>query len=152
MGLIAAWGASWEEASELAADVFAEAWLSRERFAGDEEDLDRAGAWLRGIAFRLHAARARSRARTVSFAAVTEEPEVPSAESNPRLELLKDVIEELPDKEREVVLMYYLEEVEIERVAALLETSVRAVEGRLYRARKRLRERMAKPSAQGGEG
>ena len=63
IGLLASWGSDWRAAEELAQDVFAEAWMSRERFDGDTDDLETAGAWLRGIAARLHYSERRRSAR-----------------------------------------------------------------------------------------
>jgi RNA polymerase sigma-70 factor (ECF subfamily) len=51
IGLLASWGADWRAAEELAQEVFAEAWMARERFHADPQDLAAVGAWLRGIAF-----------------------------------------------------------------------------------------------------
>ena len=148
VGLLAAWGAPWRDARELAQDTFAEAWFARERFVGDDEDLERAGAWLRGIAFRLHQTWLRRRGRLTALEAVEDEPALPEAEEDERLDRLRHAIDGLPSKERAVIWMHYLEETEVEHVAALLGTTPRAVEGRLYRARKLLRERLtADPSA-----
>ena len=48
----------------------------------------------------------------------------------------------VPSRQRIVVQAFYLEETSTARVAALLETSERAVEGLLRRARARLQERL----------
>jgi RNA polymerase sigma-70 factor (ECF subfamily) len=55
------------------------------------------------------------------------------------LEALRHAIERLPAKQRQVVLMHYLEETSVKEVATLLAVSVKAVEGRLYQARLALR-------------
>jgi RNA polymerase sigma factor (sigma-70 family) len=61
---------------------------------------------------------------------------------DPRLERLRSEIERLPRKQREVVLMHYLEETSVADVAAVLSVTPKAVEGRLYQARRRLRQRL----------
>jgi len=55
------------------------------------------------------------------------------------LDALRQSIAALPAKQREVVLMHYLEETSVNEVAALLSVSAKAVEGRLYQARQTLR-------------
>ena len=149
VGLLAARGASWSEANELAQDVFAEAWLGRGRFRGDPGDERAVGRWLAGIAVNLLRAARRRRAkreprlgdagRDGGSAPMVESAEDPGAE---RLRRLREAIEELPERERAVVQAFYLEETSTARVAALLGTSERAVEGLLRRARERLRERL----------
>ena len=54
-------------------------------------------------------------------------------------EALRRAIERLPAKQRQVVLMHYLEETSVNNVAALLSVTAKTVEGRLYQARRTLR-------------
>jgi RNA polymerase sigma-70 factor (ECF subfamily) len=61
---------------------------------------------------------------------------------------LREAIERLPSKQRQVVLMHYLEETSVNEVATLLAVSAKTVEGRLYQARKELRRLLEnKPAA-----
>jgi DNA-directed RNA polymerase specialized sigma24 family protein len=124
VGLLASWGRDWRAADELAQDCFAEAWMSRERFVGDPRSLDAAGAWLRGIAFRLHAASGR---REAVRATSPLELEPASA------------FEQLSGEHQLVLRMHYLEGTSAREVAALLGLTAKAVEGRLYQARRALR-------------
>lgn len=147
VGLLAARGASWPQAEELAQDVFAEAWMHRLRFRGDLDDERALGAWLAGIARNLH----RSDVRKASTAEPIDElaPESGGAEPHEALQAedeadsVRAAIEALPEREREVIQAFYLEETTSARVAALLETSERAVEGLLRRARARLKDALA---------
>jgi len=50
IGLIASWGANYNDASEIAQDSFADAYLNRGSCRGDWQDPEVFGAWLRGIA------------------------------------------------------------------------------------------------------
>lgn len=138
IGLLASWGADWRAAEELAQDTFAEAWLGRARFEGDPDDLGAAGAWLRGIAFHLHQAGVRKRARLLAVPLEDEHEQEPS-ERDPRHELLERALAELPAPQQTVLRMHYLEQTSAREVAALLSLSPKAVEGRLYQARKALR-------------
>jgi len=147
VGLLAARGASWAQAEELAQDVFAEAWIHIERFRGDFEDERAFGAWLAGIARNLH----RTEVRKASATEPLEDVPCESDEAEPHETLLvedeadavRSAIEALPEREREAVQAFYLEETPTARVAGLLETSERAVEGLLRRARARLKQALA---------
>lgn len=155
IGLIVSWGAPWVDATEIAQDSFAEAYLKRHACHGDWSEPDNFGPWLRGVAlnvFRNWQRGRRRRERVVKF----ESPlvEVAAAGSEPRpslqVEQLRSVIERLPDNLRQVVLMHYLEETPVRQTALLLNLSEKAVEGRLYQARRALRQMLTHepPAAQ----
>jgi len=59
-----------------------------------------------------------------------------------RLDRLRHAIQRLPDNQREVILMHYLDETSVIDVSALLSVTPKAVEGRLYQARKALKQAM----------
>ena len=146
IGLIASWGAPWGEAVEIAQDSFSEAWLNRESCRGDWTDQDIFGRWLRGVALNRYRnwARSRSRYRT-RFVSLTndtiEDVAAPStAEPSGYLDSLEKAIDRLPSPQREVVLMHYLEETSVKEVAALLSVTAKTVEGRLFQARRTLRQ------------
>jgi RNA polymerase sigma-70 factor, ECF subfamily len=145
IGLIASWGAPWSDATEIAQDSFSEAWLSRESCRGDWKDAEVFGRWLRGVALNQYRNWARSRwrrrMRMVELApAILEQAVSPSdPKSSKHLEALRRAIERLPTKQRQVVLMHYLEETSVKEVATLLAVSAKTVEGRLYQARRSLR-------------
>lgn len=148
IGLLASWGRDWRAAEELAQDCFAQAWLSRERFVGNPAELEAAGAWLRGIAFRLNAAdRRRSAARPAE--ALDSEPLAPAAdeEQRERREQLARGFARLSSEHQLVLRMHYLEETTAARVAALLGLTPKAVESRLYQARRALRQILERESA-----
>ncbi|WP_339730481.1 RNA polymerase sigma factor [uncultured Gimesia sp.] len=145
VGLIASWGAPWVDAKEIAQDSFAEAYLNRESCRGNWEQPEVFGGWLRGVARNRHRNWARSRKRrrnhiTSVEPAVLEAVAAPSdVDSSPDLEKLRAAITQLPTKQRQVILMHYLEETSIKEVAILLAISNKTVEGRLYQARRTLR-------------
>jgi RNA polymerase sigma factor (sigma-70 family) len=140
VGLLASWGSDWRDAEELAQDVFAEAWLSRERFVGDPDATPAVGAWLRGIAFRLHATRLR-RVTTRNAAPLDETVAFVSTEmDDERRAVLARAFGRLSETFQTVLRMYYLEETSAEEVGALLGISTKAAESRIERARTALRE------------
>ena len=140
VGLLGARGADRGQAIEIAQEVFAEAWMSRDRFRGDLEDERAVGAWLAGIARNLH--RVATRSRGPRLVEVTEQTLPAGAEVQPEdnAARLREAVQALPDPEREVVQAFYLEQTSVRLVAGLLGVSERAVEGRLRRARQRLRQ------------
>ena len=145
LGLIASWGVPWADAMEIAQDSFAEAYLNRDSCRGGWERPEVFGRWLRGVARNQHRNWVRSRRRRHDRIA-TVEPAVlqyVAAPSDPepseQLEKLRNAIDRLPTKQRQVVLMHYLEETSVNEVAILLSTSPKTVEGRLYQARRALR-------------
>jgi len=152
VGLLASWGADWAAAEELAQDCFAEAWLSRTRFVGNPESLDAAGAWLRGIAFRLHStAKRRAGTRTTS-PLDADVPSAASREVDERRELLARAFAKLPAPQQTVLRMHYLEETSAHEVAALLGLTTKAVEDRLYQARRALRAIVEREAARPTQG
>ncbi len=145
IGLIASWGVPWGDATEIAMDSFAEAYMHRESCRGDWGAPGVFGRWLRGVARNRYRTWVRSRKRRRQRIA-TVEPDVlehlaaPSdPEPSEHLEMLRNAIDRLPTKQRQVVLMHYLEETSVKEVATLLSISPKTVEGRLYRARRALR-------------
>jgi len=150
IGLLASWGADWRAAEELAQDAFAEAWVGRERFVGRSEDTSAVGAWLRGIAWNLHCAAQRAGERRAHPLDPSES--APEIEADERRALLASAFVELDAPHQAILRMHYLEETGTREVAALLGLTPKAVEGRLYQARKALRqivERRARAGAQG---
>ncbi len=145
LGLIASWGVPWADAAEIAQDSFAEAYLNRESCRGNIRKPEVFGRWLRGVARNRHRSWVRSRRRRRDRVATVEPAvlEYVAAPSDPkpseRLEELRSAIDRLPTKQRQVVLMHYLEETSVKEVATLLSTSPKTVEGRLYQARRALR-------------
>ena len=144
IGLIASWGAPWADASEIAQDSFAEAWLNRESCRGDWNDPEVFGRWLRGVALNQYrnwvrtTKRRRARIVTTEPSKLNEVADQVSPEQAEHLEELRTAIKRLPAKLRQVVLMHYLEETSVKEVATLLSLPVKTVEGRLYQARKAL--------------
>ena len=140
VGLLASWGADWHSAEELAMDTFAEAWLSKQRLRADDDDLEAVGSWLRGIAQNLLRSSRRKLAAVTSLQDddAAQIPQ-PSDEPDERQEVLRRAFAELRAEHQEVLRMHYLEETTARDVAALLGESQKAVEMRLYQARRALR-------------
>lgn len=138
VGLLASWGANWAEAEELAMDTFADAWLGRSRLRGDPRDSAVVGPWLRGVARHLLLARQRQRQRQRLESLPADLP-APTAVPDERLEVLRAAFALLPPEMQTVLRMYYLDDTTTHEVAVLLDLTDKAVENRLYAARRALR-------------
>jgi RNA polymerase sigma-70 factor (ECF subfamily) len=145
IGLIASWGAPWTEAAELAQDSFAEAWAKRDLCRGDWRNPEVFGRWLRGVAYNKYRnwwrnhRRDQARITTVDEVGDRSGPDQTLDQRlNQRIDALRHAIDRLPAKQKEVVLMHYLEETSVKEVATLLSVSAKTVEGRLYQARRAL--------------
>ncbi len=147
IGLLASWGKDWRAAEELAQDTFAEAWVGRKRFVGSFKDHDVVGAWLRGIAFNLHNAARRKAERAGVLPLDDRDQAAEEVERDPRQLQLASAFEKLSAPHQTVLRMHYLEQTSAKDVAALLGLTRKAVEGRLYQARKSLRAELDRMNA-----
>ncbi|MCA8960191.1 MAG: sigma-70 family RNA polymerase sigma factor [Planctomycetes bacterium] len=152
IGLIASWGCPIDDAVELAQDTFAEAYVHRSSLRSDRSDIEAVGRWLRGIARNLYRGWARSRRRRSGLlplrAAADLAGEAPSTSA--RATEVQRAVERLPRKLRQAVLMHYLEEAPVRDIATVLGVPEKTVEGRLYRARQRLRSMLPAPTTPSG--
>jgi RNA polymerase sigma factor (sigma-70 family) len=139
-----------------AEDVVQEALLQSYLRLVELREPARFGAWLCGIAVNLAKMRLRAPARSlVSLEELTGGQRVPpgllaapdpspeqAVEARELLRLVRVAIDVLPDGQREVVLLHYLDGLSCQEIAALLGRSTGAVRVRLHRARAELRERL----------
>jgi len=119
----------------------------------------RFGAWLRGIAVRVCLDWLKSPERKViQFSSLGQEwrpDEVPCPnEGDPRLDResenrrLLEIVESLPEELREVVMLFYYQELKYRDIAEIVGVSAAAVNARLTRARVLLRERIERAERQ----
>lgn len=154
VGLIASWGAPFVDVSELAQESFADAYLKRDSCRGDWQQPEVFGRWLRGIArnkfrnWRRSRLRRERRVLSMDHQALELAAKHNTAdEGDPRLARLRTAIDKLPTKQRQAIMMHYLEETAVKDVAALLSITAKTVEGRLYQARRALRRMLDEPAA-----
>jgi RNA polymerase sigma-70 factor (ECF subfamily) len=143
-----------EDANDLAQETFVRVFRARASFRLN----DKFSTWLFTIATNLARNHFRWRARhpSVSLEATADESEqalanvLPAPEPSPgeatffseRATLVRSEVSRLPHDLREVIVLCELEDRSLAEAAAILETTPKAVESRLYRARKILRERL----------
>ena len=143
-----------DDANDLAQETFVRVFRARASFRTSEKF----STWLFTIAANLARNHFRWRARhpNVSLEAETGEAEqtlgstLPANEQAPneqaltaeRAAAVRTAVGKLPEDLREAIVLCEWEEYSVAEAAAILETTPKAVESRLYRARQILRERL----------
>jgi RNA polymerase sigma-70 factor (ECF subfamily) len=141
---------------QTAEDLAQESLLRAFRALGTLAEPEKFGAWLRGIAQRVCLDWHKSRAsRQVNFGSLTAEqnPEELLAGTDAGPEQIADrqeqqrrlvaAVEQLPEECREVIMLYYYQDVTYRDLAQQLGTSTATINARLTKARALLRERLA---------
>jgi RNA polymerase sigma-70 factor (ECF subfamily) len=140
-----------------AEDLAQEALMRGYRALGTLDEAEKFGSWLRGIALRACLDWLKSKQNHQSaFSDLGDGwsfDRAPldsagerrgAAERGERLERLLDEVEALPDEYREVVMMYYYDDVTYQDLAEMLGVSAATINARLTKARAMLRERMSR--------
>lgn len=133
-----------EEIEDVVQDVFLAAFRALPEFHGRSS----VSTWLTRIAVnacRDHVRRRQSRLRLFSRARARASPSRGEAvgaelEDRERLERVRQSVGKLPAKYREVVILRYLEELPVSEIGEVLGMTRNAIEVRLNRARRRLKD------------
>lgn len=127
-----------EAAEDVAQEVFIRVWRALPSFDARAS----LATWIYTIARNTSLSALRDRRRQVQLedpAAVLETlPAAGCVESSAEQAALARLVDELPDRQRQVVLLYYLQEHSHEEVASMLAMPVGTVKTLLHRARARL--------------
>jgi RNA polymerase sigma-70 factor (ECF subfamily) len=122
-------------AEDLAQEVFVKLWQALPRYDGRAQ----LSTWIYAITRNaaVSALRARRRSVSLSDAAVMAEVEALAAEpaAEPGDPELRRRIESLPEKQRQAVTLYYLDERTVEEVAEMMGLPANTVKTHLHRAR-----------------
>lgn len=136
---------------DAASDVVQEVWLRVLRGLGRLRDAARFRAWLFGIARRVLMDRLRVRYGGPLFDTV-DLAEIPGVDSDDLREedfaLLEAGLARLPVLEREVLVLFYLQELSLNDIAEVAAVPVGTVKSRLFRARRLLRAQVASKGVQ----
>lgn len=145
-----------DDANDLAQETFARVFRAREGFRTDA----RFSTWLFTIAANLarNQIRWRSRHPNVSLDAESDATDQPLSSTLPatgaspteaalaaeRAAAVRAAVLQLPDDLREAIVLCEWEEKSVAEAAAIVGTTLKAIESRLYRARQALREKLKK--------
>ncbi len=131
---------------QAADDVAQDVWLRVLRGIGRLRDGSKLRPWLFGIARRVLMDRLRER-----YAAPSDSPidvadlaaPEPTALAPGDIEVMEREIERLPVIDREVVVLFYLDELSLAEIAGIAGVPVGTVKSRLHRARRMLRQQLS---------
>lgn len=130
---------------DAAGDLVQDLWLRVIRGIGRLRDGRRFRPWLFGIARRVAMDRLRQQyaAPPIADVELTDLPQPePSTVREDELALMQQELSRLPATEREVLTLFYLQELSLEEVAEVLGVPLGTVKSRLFRARQMLRREM----------
>lgn len=126
-----------DEAAELTQDI----WLRTFRGLDRLRDPQRFRSWLFGIAHRAFADRLRRRYAAPQLAGEDADTLIgETAPDHENLDLVERGLERLPPVEREILTLFYLQELAIAEIAEALSIAPGTVKSRLHRARHLLRD------------
>jgi RNA polymerase sigma factor (sigma-70 family) len=131
---------------DAAREIFQDVWVRVIRGIPQLRDRAKLRAWLFGIARRtlmdrLRQEYGRSPTVDVDVDAIAADPS--TADDAEDLEALEAALGNLPITEREVLTLFYLQELSLTEVAEALRVPVGTVKSRLFRARQLLRQAMS---------
>jgi RNA polymerase sigma-70 factor (ECF subfamily) len=142
-----------DEAEEAAQEVFVKAYRSLADFKGDSSFR----TWATRIAINhckdLLRRRGRRTFLSIDAFASGEAPHprelivAPPSAAPEGFERARKVLDALPEGDREILVLFEVEELSYEEIAATLKVSLDAVKGRLKRARQRVRDLLGKETA-----
>lgn len=145
---------SWHDAEEIAQEVFVKIYERVNQFRGDAK----ISTWLYRIAANESVdflRRKKSRGLTVPLASKVDneegEVDIASRESNARelsiagetSSAIDRAVEKLPDKQRHIFTLFYLQGLKIDEIAAVLEVSVGNIKAQLWQAREKMKRELA---------
>jgi RNA polymerase sigma-70 factor, ECF subfamily len=145
-----------DDANDLAQDTFVRVYRARESYKPEQ----RFSTWLFTIAANLarNQLRWRSRHSSVSLDAESDATEqtlgdtLPDTAANPqqatdsaeRAATVRAAVQALPDDMRDAIILCEWEDLTVTEAAGVLQSTPKAIESRLYRARNLLRERLGR--------
>jgi len=134
------------ENGDAAAELTQDIWLRAFRGIGRLRDARRFRAWLFGIAHRAFADTLRRRYATLpaSGSDLEQVADEGIVEDHDDLDRMERGMERLPPVEREILTLFYLQELSIDETASVLSIAPGTVKSRLHRARRMLRHELEK--------
>ena len=128
----------WSGDEQLARDITQETFLRAYRQWSHVSTLDAPGAWLRRVAVNLLIDGHRRRARELSAIARHGVERPPGPFEDPAVAAWWQAVRRLPDRQRAVVALHYVDDLPLADIAAVLGIAVGTVKSTLAQARRSL--------------
>ncbi len=129
--------------ADTAAELTQDIWLRVVRGVGRVDDTSRFRSWLFGIAHRAFADQLRRKYRAAQpLPAEDDVADADAGEAEFDVAAVERGLARLAPVEREILTLFYLEELAIDEVATSLSIPTGTVKSRLHRARKQLRREL----------
>ena len=131
-------------AEDVAQEVHIKCWKNR----GKLEEAASPGAWIMRVTRNLSIDKIRSKRQTtdldqVAYAAPsTDTSPAKSAELQNMMSILREFVQELPDKQREIFHLREMEGMKYKEISDILEVTIDEVKVSLFRARKKIRKKL----------
>lgn len=122
-------------ADDIAQEAYIKAYLACEKL----EDINKFNAWLRHIAFNTFINHARSRKAGVDLDHASDIAAAESADGAFRYEALYAALGRMADKERTAIVLFYIEDYPVKKIAEIVGATQDAVKKHLSRGRAHLR-------------
>lgn len=130
-----------QAAEDIVQEVFLVALTRLKAFRGESS----IGTWLSGIT--INKCRAHRRRALLKLKWLRQVWDRPGTNHQPADEetsqQVRDAVAQLPPRDREVIVLFYLEDFSMAQIAQLLDVKRNAIEVRLHRARQRLKTQLA---------
>ena len=122
-----------EEIEECVNDIIFKVWKTINKYDPEKGSFN---AWLCTLA--RNSAIGRMRVKPIATVALDEAIEIPTSEDDQQMEMLYDIVASFPRHERLLFYRYYYYGQSMKQIARETGCTVRSVEGRLYRLKKKL--------------
>jgi RNA polymerase sigma-70 factor (ECF subfamily) len=134
-------------------DLLQEVFLVVSKRLNDYEERGRTRAWLYSICTRVVSTYRRSQKRRREHESLGEQAvaarQLDHVEDREALALGWELLQQLPEQQREVFLLYEVEDMPMSEIAQALSTPLQTVYSRLYKARERILEQVQRLAAEG---
>jgi RNA polymerase sigma-70 factor (ECF subfamily) len=134
-------------------DLLQEVFLVVSKRLNDYEERGRTRAWLYSICTRVVSTHRRKQRRDREHDAIVElstaAPQLEHVEDRQALELGWKLLQQLPEQQREVFMLYEIEDMPMSEIAKALSCPLQTVYSRLYKARERILEQVQRLAAEG---
>ena len=124
--------------ADLAQDIVQESWVTIYQQLSKLNDLSKFKSWAYRIVYNKTMDQLKVRQKELEFKSTTDKSEV--EEVTTELPDVNKMIQQLPQQQRTILTLFYLDEMSVEAIAEILNLPKGTVKSRLFYAREKLKE------------